>query len=207
MASIIVASTAFIVLVVLIRRLSLGQSGDVQLSKATIETALYRLGDEAADAGETVTLIVVGGTAMVLGYQARQSTRDVDAYFRTPPARAQTRQWSAKVAHDLNLPADWLNDGAKGFMQGVAQGPLLLQGRGIMVYQVAPEQLLAMKLAAWRDERDRNDAAIILQTIRYTTSDKDAVWKTITPFLTPFDILKASYAFADLWENLDAKDV
>jgi hypothetical protein len=107
------------------------------------------------------------------------------------------------VAQALNLRADWLNDGAKGFMQGVSKGPLLLQGRGIMVYQVTAEQLLAMKMAAWRGTQDEEDAEVVLRGLRHRTTDKAALWETITPFLTPFERLKAHYAFDVLWERID----
>src|SRR5262245_10113562 len=118
-------TTGILVLALLITRLT-HHSGNDLLSRETIETALYRLGDEAADAGETWTLIVVGGTALMLGYNARNSTHDVDAFMLTPPERSQTRQWAQQVAREMGLSTDWLNDSAKGFVQGVSQGPLLL---------------------------------------------------------------------------------
>lgn len=204
MELIIFTSVVLIIIVLLGRRL--GPPADYLLSRATIERALYRLGDKAANAGESLTITVVGGTALMLGYNARASTRDVDAFLNTPPERHQTRQWIAAVARDLHLPADWLNDGAKGFMQGVSQGPLLLVGRGIMVYQATPEQLLAMKLAAWRREQDQQDAAVVLRAIRWSYPDRGEVWDAIRPYLTVFDVLKAGYAFGELWAELYEAD-
>lgn len=188
-----------IIVVVLTRLFSTDEPG--ALSRATIERALLRLGELAADAGEHVSLVVVGGTALVLGYNARPGTRDVDAYLIVPPERRKTRTWVRAVARELGLPQDWLNDGATGFMQGVARGPVLLSGRGIMVYQAAPEQLLAMKLTAWRRQQDQDDAAIVLRSLRGRYPHREALWSAIQPFLTPFDILKASYAFEELWES------
>jgi hypothetical protein len=200
---IILGTTILIALALVVSRLMPRPHHQPLLTRNTIVAALLRLGEEAAQEGETLTIVVVGGTALMLGYNARNSTRDVDAFLVTPPERAQTRQWVAQVAADLNLPPDWLNDGAKGFMQGVAYGPLLLHRRGIMVYQVAPEQLLAMKLTAWRFEQDWQDAAIVLQSLR-TTYDQQALWDALQAYLTPFDALKARYAFEELWENTDA---
>ena len=44
---------------------------------------------------------------------ARQSTADVDALFR--PA-AQVRKAAERAAAKAHLPAEWLNDGVKGFL-------------------------------------------------------------------------------------------
>jgi hypothetical protein len=137
---------------------------------------------------------------MVLRYQARVSTNDVDAFFLTPPERQETRAWAARVARELDLPADWLNDGAKGFMQGLTYGPLLLEAPGILVYQVGSEQLLAMKLSAWRDLQDQQDAELIMAELMPQYASKDALWSAIMPFVTD---LKAQYAFEELWEPLN----
>ncbi|EFO79809.1 hypothetical protein OSCT_2326 [Oscillochloris trichoides DG-6] len=161
--------------------------------------ALTRLGALAADQGHTLTLIVVGGAALVLRYQARLSTQDVDAFFVTPPERRETRAWATVVARELGLPADWLNDGAKGFMQGMSYGPLLLDAPGIKVYQISAEQLLAMKLSAWRSQQDIDDATTVLVDLVAQYRTKDDLWIAVAPYTTA---LKAQYAFEELWERL-----
>ncbi len=62
---------------------------------------------------------------------------------------------------------------------------------------LAVEQLLAMKLCAWRDDLDVGDARLLLSRMR---GDRHAVWQAVAPYLLPGRELKASYAFADLWE-------
>ena len=49
------------------------------LSRAQIENALSHLGRLALQEQTTIELLVMGGAAMVLGYQARESTHDIDA--------------------------------------------------------------------------------------------------------------------------------
>ena len=66
-----------------------------------------------------------------------------------PSSSAELRAAAASVAHSLGLPEDWLNDGAKGYLQGLAPGELLFSTAGLVVRTVAPQQLLAMKLSAW----------------------------------------------------------
>jgi len=63
---------------------------------------------------------------------------------------------------------------------------------------LAPPQLLAMKLSAWRDDLDIEDARLLLSQI---PGDRDRVWKEVQPYLVPGRELKSQYAFEDLWES------
>lgn len=49
------------------------------LTRVQIEDALKRLGILALQHGESVELLAVGGVVMMLAYDARPSTHDVDA--------------------------------------------------------------------------------------------------------------------------------
>lgn len=85
------------------------------LSRHDIENALRRLGELALQQGETIELLAVGGAAMVLGYDARLATHDVDAITLRPELARLVRMLVKQVAEELDWPTDWLNDGAKGF--------------------------------------------------------------------------------------------
>ena len=84
-------------------------------------------------------------------------------------------------------------------MNGVSFGPLLLEAPGIEVYQVGAEQLLAMKLSAWRNQQDINDAIVILREVMASYSGKAALWAAILPYVND---MKAQYAFEELWSNV-----
>jgi hypothetical protein len=79
------------------------------LNRDTIVMALQRLSDLLGERNVTGEICLLGGTAMVLAFHARPSTKDVDAIFHPP-------QIMREVADELSLPVDWLNDGAKGFV-------------------------------------------------------------------------------------------
>lgn len=116
------------------------------------------------------------------------------------PAASVVRDAVARVATTLELPPDWLNDGAKGYFIGVSLGSPLYDSPSLTVRAVTTAQLLAMKLAAWRDAVDRADAKLLLASIE---GAREQIWQTVRRDVPPHDLQKASYAFDDLWEALN----
>ncbi len=103
-----------------------------------------------------------------------------------------------QVAEEFGWDSDWLNDGAKGYLVGLSQGPVIRSMPGLVIRRPSIEQLLAMKLCAWRDDVDIDDARTLLGELSGTT---DEIWNRVLPYLLPGRELKAKYAFADLWEQ------
>lgn len=177
------------------------------INRQEISAAFERLGQLAVAGGIKIELTLVGGALMVLRYEARDSTRDVDAIILAPQETKTVRELAQMVAEERGWPEDWLNDGAKGFLIGLINGPVVFTAPGIEVRCPALEQLLAMKLSAWRDDVDIADARRLLEELRQETSGKrKQVWQAVEPYLIPGNELKAEYAFADLWETLDGND-
>jgi len=166
-------------------------------NKEEILKALTRLGELANAAHHSVELLVTGGALMVLAYQSRLATKDIDALILSPQA-ALVRKWIQQVAREQELPEDWLNDAVKPFLVTVSPGPVVFQTRGLIVKSPLPEQMLAMKLAAWRDEGDILDAARILQELNFSLTQEE-VWNLCIPYLPKGTELKAQYALEDLW--------
>jgi hypothetical protein len=117
-------------------------------------------------------VFMVGGAAMALAYDARPSTRDVDALWH--PSR-EVREVAATVAarHD-DLDADWLNDGVKGFLPGEDRGVprVVYEGTCLTVSAGSPEYLLATKLLASRVSRDEEDILLLYDLCEFTTVDQ-----------------------------------
>ncbi len=171
------------------------------LTKQEIIGALTRLGQLAEAQSETVQLVLVGGALMVLAYEARQSTRDVDVVILEPKEARTVRAMAGVVASERGWPEDWLNDAVKGYLVGLSEGPVIFAAPGIEVRRPALEQLLAMKLSAWRDDVDISDARRLLEALSPAGS-REEVWQTMSPYLIPGNELKAQYAFLDLWESV-----
>ncbi len=169
------------------------------LTADDILRAFDALAEELSRRNEHAQIAIAGGAALVLLFNARKSTKDVDAYIVSPTASV-VRDAVAEVATALELPPDWLNDAAKGYFVGLSLGASLYESASLTVRSVTTVQLLAMKLAGWRDAVDRADAHLLLAAIEGT---RDQIWDLVRRYVPPHDLQKASYAFDDLWEVLN----
>jgi hypothetical protein len=132
-----------------------------QFSRTQIVAALQALGDELVREGVHGQIFIVGGAAIALAYSARRVTKDIDAVFEP---KTSIYQAAAKVAEDLGLPEDWLNDAVKGYLPGDDLNPQPVPGiRGIEITTASPRYLLAMKLMAMRFGEDDDDIRLLLR--------------------------------------------
>ena len=181
-------------------RVECSRMGEVprQLDAEGIRAALLALANDLSASHVRGELFLVGGAALALLYNARPTTKDVDVYIARPEDAAVMRKAAARVAGALQLPDDWLNDAAKGFIHGTELGETVFSHDALTVRALAPQQLFAMKLCAWRDQVDFDDARLLLSKI---SGSRDEVWAKVVPFLVPGRETTACYAFQDLWEN------
>ena len=103
---------------------------------------------------------------MVLAFGNRASTRGFDALVIAP---ATVRAAAARVAEAHGLPANWLNDGAKGFASGAPiEVKELLQFSNLRIVAPPPAYILAMKCITARvglDEHDKEDALFLIRLL------------------------------------------
>jgi hypothetical protein len=132
------------------------------LEKNAIQQYLQELDAELAALGVIGEVCLYGGAVMCLVYDARPSTKDVDAIFQ--PTQ-QMRQAIARVATQYHLREDWLNDAVKGFVVEHPQR-IYLDAPHLKVYVPEPDYLLAMKtLAARVDTTDRQDIEFLIRIL------------------------------------------
>jgi hypothetical protein len=119
------------------------------LERDAIVAALARLAELLRERDVEGEVCLLGGTVMVLAFDARASTKDVNAIFR--PTQL-VRELAEIVAGEQDLPSDWLNDGAKGFVSTnheVSAGELP-QFPGLRVVAPTAAYMLALKCMAAR---------------------------------------------------------
>jgi hypothetical protein len=128
-------------------------------------------------------LFVVGGAAMALAYNARRSTRDLDAVFE-PKSVIYTV--AREVGDEHGLPGDWLNDAVKGFLPGADPNATTLFDRpGLTVRIASPAYLFAMKAVAARVERDASDLITLYRLCGFASVEEalDSVAARYPPHL------------------------
>lgn len=134
------------------------------LTRADIDRLFRRLDEELARAGVEGEIHVVGGAVMCLVHQARESTRDVDAYFE--PAGV-LRAAAARIAAESGLSENWLNDAVKGFFSEHGTFGVYVELGHLTVYAADPQYLLAMKCLSARIGEEFHDVDDIRYLLRY----------------------------------------
>jgi Nucleotidyltransferase of unknown function (DUF6036) len=123
---------------------------DPILSREVLHRAFHRLDALLVQRSLTADVFVFGGAAVVLGFESRPATRDVDALWQ-PHGAVLDAAW--KVAEELQLPRWWLNDQASAYLPSgndPTVGASAFTGEALRVTTASPELLLAMKVRAAR---------------------------------------------------------
>ena len=150
------------------------------LSKAQMRRLFERLNDELAAQDESGELYLVGGAVMCLVFDARPSTRDLDGFFR--PVRV-VREAAFRVATDLGVENDWLNDAVKGYLSASGDFDDFLELSNLRVLTATPEYLLAMKCLAMRLGEEFHDEDDVRFLLRYLNVERyDAAVEIVTRY-------------------------
>ncbi len=134
------------------------------LSKEQIHDLFSLLNDRLAEKGELGEIGVIGGAAMCIAFDARKSTQDVDAIFK--PA-AVIRKLAQEIGEEKGMDKNWLNDAAKGFLNGNFLRKEILALSHLKVWAPEPRYMLAMKcLSARWDSMDKKDVIFLLELLK-----------------------------------------
>jgi hypothetical protein len=138
------------------------------MDREEIVSLLTALGAMLSDRGVDGEMYVVGGAAIALAYDARRSTRDIDAVFEPKLAIYEA---AAEIAERFELPAGWLNDAVKGFLAGNdPEAAPVLDVPGLRCLAASPRMLLALKVLAHRVGEDESDVMLLAAALGLRTS-------------------------------------
>lgn len=140
------------------------------MNRDEIIAALTALGRKLDERGVTGEMYVVGGAAMALAYDARRSTRDIDAIFEP---KMVVYEAAAELSEQLGLPVGWLNDAVKDFLAGPdPDASPILDVPGLRCFVVSPRMLLALKVLAHRVGEDEEDVRLLATAIGASTAQQ-----------------------------------
>jgi hypothetical protein len=137
------------------------------LNRVRIIEALNELSMVLKDMEISGHLCICGGAGMVLAFDARESTLDVDAILE--PAQ-EIRFAASKVAKKLEFPEYWLNDAVKGFFRNsiIRTTSGMPQFTNLLVTRPSTEDFFCMKCAACRigeNSFDRDDIFLLAREL------------------------------------------
>ena len=182
------------------------------LSKQDILRGLHRLDEKARVAKVIVDMAVYGGAALALVFDLRQATRDVDVVVRG--SQEFLRRAAGEIAEEEGWPADWLNDGVKGFLSHHEELRALTEFQasnegGLRLYVPVPEYLFAMKCMAMRPEGiegSRDIADIEALADKIGVADMDAALTLVEKFYPASRIPpKVRFGVEEIMERVLAK--
>ncbi|MEX2608023.1 MAG: hypothetical protein WD708_11820 [Kiritimatiellia bacterium] len=140
--------------------------GKAKISREVLSKALERLGELAVQSGLTLEVCLYGGALLMLAYDSREATKDVDAIVRSRDAGFKL---ASQVGREFQLPENWLNDDVKLFLAPHEQTCYLPQQfRGLHLTAPTAGYLLAMKALACRSvlpgyEGDQEDLKFLIR--------------------------------------------
>lgn len=140
------------------------------LSKNDIEKLLIEVNEKLKERGKFGEIIIAGGATLALVFNARNTTKDIDALFR--PSQ-EMREIINEIANENDLDSDWLNDGVKGFFTEKMRADLYKEYSNLSVYTVNAESMLALKLTSARfDSKDMADSIVLMKHIGIKSEDE-----------------------------------
>ena len=116
---------------------------------------------------------LAGGAVMCLAFQARDSTKDLDA-TRFKPSKA-IREAALRVADKEGVPDQWLNDAVKNYVSQNGSYSSFLELSNLRVFCADAKYMLAMKCLAMRmgeGYRDEDDVRYLLRHLGIESYDE-----------------------------------
>ena len=143
---------------------------DEKLTKGDIDKYLSEINERLSSIGKQGEIVMAGGAVFTAVFNARQSTRDIDAFFQ--PSE-EMRKIISDMSEEHDLPKNWLNDGVKGFITSKMNKEVYQEFSNLSVYTVDAEGLLALKLTSARMESwDMSDSIVLMKHLNIGNVDE-----------------------------------
>ena len=173
-----------------------------KLRKQDIEFLLNEINTELKKKNIRGEIALYGGAVMLLVFDARDVTKDIDAIFVPKKEFTET---ITHITEKYKLQDDWLNDGIKGFVDN-NKGLIKYQTMSnLIIYVAKAEYILAMKCHASRVEPDSKDKEDIKFLIKYLKlKNVDEVLNLVEKYIPKSRIeTKTQYFVEEIIDEID----
>jgi Nucleotidyltransferase of unknown function (DUF6036) len=137
-------------------------------NRTELQRAFTALAAKLQRRGVVGQVHVVGGAAMLLAYDSRVTTRDIDAVFSPDEPMLKAIR---EVANEFGWPRTWLNNQANSYVSRTpGEGSPVFDHPFLHVVATPAEHLLAMKVVAARGVRDGHDIRLLLDRLHLTST-------------------------------------
>lgn len=186
------------------------------LDRETIERAFRLMGQYLLDRKALGEIAIYGGSAILLQFDWRKASRDVDARVTSERSHGLVIDAAASAATQLGLPRSWLSENVAMYARrgereadrislGVYPSP---ERFGLRVTAAKPSYILAMKLKALEratiDDRDYEDAVNL--SIECGVSGADELREVFRQFFPDEDLPpRAALRLEELTADIRAK--
>lgn len=144
----------------------------INMTPADVYQMLEKLNLELKQEGVSAHMVMAGGAVMTTSYGSRLTTQDIDAVFEPTE---EIRRATHRIADEIGVEQDWLNDGVKGFINPATMGTEpLFSFSNLIVEQLDAESMLCLKLTSARfdEEKDMVDAIVLMKHLGLSSVDE-----------------------------------
>lgn len=124
------------------------------INRSDMRLLLSEIGQQLAAQGRIAEIAIYGGSALILQFDFRESSHDVD-YLPLRGSRWALKAAAASVGRKHNLPSGWFND--QIVQNKLSPRPVTLpygdfpsENPGLRVFVASPQYIFAMKVFAMR---------------------------------------------------------
>jgi len=147
------------------------------INKQDILQLLNEIGRKLTERNQTGSLVICGGAAMALLFNARDLTHDIDSQFKPEENIQDFKSIIDEITLEKNLPDNhWCNDDFSMFSDDYCKNlksQYFHSFQNLDVFMMTPESLLAMKLVSARPRSlDRPDAIVIMKALGVRSMDE-----------------------------------
>ena len=144
-----------------------------EFTKKDILESLNLIAERLKSSNKTADIGIYGGSAVILLWEFRKSTRDIDIMIRN--GAEDIKNITKDIAAQKGYPEDWLSDQVKTFTSINHKERLFLEipkdEPSLRIFVPTTKYLLAMKCLAMRHETDIEDVKNLIKLLRIDKGD------------------------------------